>query len=239
MTAARLAPDWILAPAIDRELKEYILLAYLQHVEARFAEHKLYPHLEELHAHLEQLRALRHRKQALARSLATPLLGMDLQRQRLLRAKPAQPEAMDIVDEVIAFSLPELQRMLERGSALREAISERIQFAPVGLLPLQTHEGYLLLRSQRHARAYAYGLHLLRGSNDALQYHSVHTRFLGTYRLNITTQYEHIKEELLARHPELPNPAMFVFETDISLPHIETYMPLAKQLMYAYVTPRA
>ena len=45
--------DWVCRPALDLELKQYLLLAYLQRVNARFAELKLYPYLDELLGHVE------------------------------------------------------------------------------------------------------------------------------------------------------------------------------------------
>lgn len=43
--------DWAFRPTLDVEMKHYILLGYLQRVQARFSERKLYPHLNELRAH--------------------------------------------------------------------------------------------------------------------------------------------------------------------------------------------
>jgi hypothetical protein len=32
-------------------------------------------------------------------------------------------------------------------------------------------------------------------------------------------------------------PATYAFEADVAMPHIETFMPLAKQLMYKAIAP--
>jgi hypothetical protein len=60
------------------------------------------------------------------------------------------------------------------------------------------------------------------------------THYFSTWTLGLGQTYGHIKAELIRLGP-LPNPATFVFESDISLPRIETFMPLAKQLVYELV----
>src|SRR5690606_37876652 len=69
--------DWVVRPAIDLELKQYMLLGYLQRVGGRFAERKLYPHLEDLGAHIAELLRLRRGKDELARAIPRGLLGFD------------------------------------------------------------------------------------------------------------------------------------------------------------------
>ncbi len=51
--------------------------------------------------------------------------------------------------------------------------------------------------------------------------------------------FEHIKSELVRTYRELPNPAVFALETDLALPHIETFMPLAKQFVQEELLARA
>jgi hypothetical protein len=80
-----LSSDWILAPGIDLELKEYMLLGYLQRVHARFDQHKLYPYLDELRDHLERLRVLRQQRADLAGLLDREVIAIDIKHARLLR----------------------------------------------------------------------------------------------------------------------------------------------------------
>ena len=68
MEQSTLSQDWAFRPALDVELKHYILLGYLQRVEARFAERKLYPHLHEVRTHLDELLRVKRSKSDLARA---------------------------------------------------------------------------------------------------------------------------------------------------------------------------
>jgi len=63
----------------------------------------------------------------------------------------------------------------------------------------------------------------------------VRTRYFDTWTLSLTRTYGHIKAEL-ARCGPLPNPALFAFEADITLPRIETFLPLAKRITYEMVS---
>ncbi|MCC7502620.1 MAG: hypothetical protein IT229_08835 [Flavobacteriales bacterium] len=227
-----LEQDWLLAPGFDLELKQYVLLGYLQRVHARFSERKLYPHLDELWVHAERLAQLQEHFRSTNEALIGGVIGVDLERAELVRAKAQESELLKVVRDVIDFAIPELMLRLEEGRELRRSLSSHIQFSPVGLLPIHTHEGYLLLRQGREARVYEYRVPLLHGSALDLQYHSVRTRYLDSYQVSLANTYEHIKSDLVRRAHQLPNPATFVFEADIGLPHIETFMPLVKQLVH-------
>ena len=234
-----LARDWVLRTGIDRELQQYTLLAYLQRVEARFKERKLYPHLDDLRTHVEELLRLRRTKEELARNIPGELLGFDPASGLAVRERPADDQWLAVIEEVIDLAVPGLQRMWNEGSGLRQEIAGRIHFAPVGLWPLSTQEGWLLLRTGCEARVYGYSMPLLRDLPEGSHARYPLTRYITSYTMGIAHTYEHIKADLIRKHRELPNPATFAFETDLSLPHIETFMPLAKQLVYEHIARAA
>ncbi|HOP42316.1 MAG TPA: hypothetical protein PLA11_02265 [Flavobacteriales bacterium] len=232
MNMGFLHPDWILHPAIDREMKQYILLAYLQRVGERFGQHRLHPYLDDLRGHLKRMHDLRTTWQALRRCIPTEVTGLDPRRGGLARAPLEDPEVLRVVVDVLSFAEPELQAQLEQAEDLREQLAGTIVFAPVGLLPLTTKEGYLLLRQDTMARAYRYDMHVLRESDDTLRYRNVHTHWVTDYSLGIGWTYERVKADLIRRHPDLPVPSTFAFESGVTLPRIETFLPLAKELVY-------
>ena len=234
-----LSRDWMLRSGIDLELKQYTLLAYLQRVERQFQERKLYPHLIDLRTHVDELLRLRRTKDELARSMPGELLGFDPRSGAPVRERPADDQWLAVVDDVIDFAVPGLRRMLNEGSGLRQEIAGRIHFAPVGLWPLSMQEGWLLLRTGSEARVYGYAMpRLLDRSEEQLTRYPL-TRYVTSYTLGFACTYEHIKADLIGKHLALPNPATFVFETDLTLPHIETFMPLAKQLVYEHIAQGA
>lgn len=238
MEQAILPRDWAFRPALDVELKHYILLDYLQRVQVRFAEHKLYPHLDDLRAHLDELLRLQKDKNELRRAFHGDLLGFDPKTGEALHESVVQDPQLGVIDEVIGMALPDLHRAWKDGSELKEEIATHIRFAPVGLLPLVTDEGWLFLRTGRDARVYQYRIPLLRTPDVLNGSLHVRTRYVSTFSVGLSRTFEHVKSELLNTFRSFPNPAVFAFETDLSIPHIETFMPLAKQLVYEEVRLR-
>lgn len=231
-----LPKDWAFRPAFDVELKQYTLLAYLQRVRDRFAHHRLYPHLEDLKDHILELERVRKEKELLARQLGTHLVGFDPRTGDAVHEPIASDAWLSVVDEVIDWAVPGLHEARALGLELRAEIADRIAFAPVGLLPLDPSAGWLLLRIGSEARAYAYHLSRVRFTDqdpDALR---VRTTYVTSYTLGLGCTFEWIKADLVRTHRVLPNPAVFAFETDQRLPWVETYMPLAKRLVYEQVT---
>lgn len=226
--------DRILTPSFDEELEGYRLLAYLQHLELHYREHKLYPMLDDLDRRIGQLQKIRDRAEAIKSRLPGELTGLDLARMELVR-RPPETGAWAQVERVIERLLPPLLSAQDRGQGLRGELAGYIRMAPVGVVPLDVREGWLLLRSGREALVYAYALPLVREVAPPDRYRFVRTHYHATWTLGLSTSYEHIKAEL-ARTGPLPNPATFVFESDITLPRIETFLPLAKRITYELVS---
>lgn len=234
-TTTGLPKDWAYSPSIDLELKQYILLGYVQRVQARFLENKLYPHLADLQLHATDLLQLQRSKDSLTRSLHTTLIGFDPATGNPMRSAPEEPEPLRVIDAVIDFAVPNLKRMLEQGLELRDKFAQRIQLHTIGLQPLHATEGWLLLRRGHEARAYAYTIPMVQEQDPDHSHRNVLTRFVATYSATLANTFERMKSDLIHKHPELPNPATFAVESDVELPCIETLIPLAKRLVHAHV----
>lgn len=232
MNTQGLRADWFVAPGLDLELKRYVLLGYLQRVNNRYRERKLYPHLEEIRTHLDRLTRLRRERATLAASMNGALTGLDLVNGTLLRQGPEEPELLRVVDDVIAFAVPALHGMLNDGRSLRDELASRIQFGPVGVIPLDLHEGYLVLRQGSEARVYGFTHWIEHGVDRSLRYQSIRTHYISTSTLGPFSTCSGLRSELLRANRRSPVPAMFAFEAAVTLPPIETYLPLAKQLVY-------
>lgn len=227
--------DWAFRPALDLELKQYLLLAYLQNVQQRFKEHKLYPHLTDLRAHLDTLMDLRRRKEELAEGLAVDLLGFDPRTGNAVHDRPVDGEHLAVIDAVIDYAMPGLRRALTEGSDLRQDLAGRIRLLPVGVQPLKPVEGWLLLRQGREARVYAYTIPMVRPASVTSAHQEITTRYITSYTLGITCTYEHIRGQLNATGTGPAVPATFALEAEGELPRIETFMPLAKEMLRAHL----
>jgi len=224
--------DQLVAIPLDEELDNYRLLAYVQRVQQRYRENKLYPHLDDLRVRLDQLANWCERRTALAKAFPRSIKGFDLGRGALMRSEIQDDRIMDMIDSMIANALPGLGRALEQGAELREILASRIHFEPIGVLPLRTTEGYLLLRQGATARAYSYSLSVPARFIERAVHLDVRTRFIADYTIGLSCTFEHIKADLVRKHADLPEPSVFAFTSAVSLPAIETFVPLAKRVVY-------
>lgn len=228
--------NWFTVPA-DEEADMYRLLAYVQRIDSYYRARKLYPYLDELRGRLDQLKELRRRRDELTASMPREITGVDLRKGELVRSALREDELLRAIDAMIGQSLPELTNALERGEDLRAHLAASIRFEQVGLLPIYAREGYLLIHHGREARAYSYALALPILGKETSAHQALRTRYVADYTIGITCTYEHVKADLVRNHVHLPNPAVFAFSSAVSLPPIETFVPLAKQLVYVMVGP--
>ena len=139
----------ILISAMDEELEEYRLLAYLQRVDAHYRENKLYPDLDELTVRTAQLHDLAIRADDLSSRMIQDVIGLDLVRGEILRQPVVESGSWELVRRSLERTLPQLRSALERGRELRDGLHGRIRFEPVGVVPLGVREGWLLLRERQ------------------------------------------------------------------------------------------
>lgn len=225
--------DRLLAPPLDRELKRYTVLAYAQRMQERFTSRRLYPYLDVLGQCVQELRSWGEQRDRMDAGMPKELIAIDLKRLRFSYSSGAEkPDALSMIDETIALALPELTRTLGTGNELRSELLDGIQFTPVGVMPLYANEGYLMLRQGSEARVYTYALHRVFAGMEGSAHMNLTTRFVSTYTIGLASTYEQIKREL-TRAFAWPNPAAFAFEAQKPLPPVETFLPLAKQLVYA------
>jgi hypothetical protein len=227
--------EGLLTLPLDEELARYQLMAYLQRVEHRYSERKLYPYLDDLQARREVVMGMRRQKEALRNAMAGDLIGWELRTGRPIRSAPEADWHVRTLEQVIDMALPRIDKALLRGSELRQEIMSHIHLEPVGLLPLRTSEGYLLLRQGKAARVYAFALGLYDGVDVSEASRNMRTVYVSDHTIGWTCSYEHVKADLVRHRSILPNPAMFAFNTELLLPPIETFLPLAKQLVYELV----
>ena len=226
---------WFTLP-VDGEADHYRLLAYMQRIDRHYREHKLYPYLDDLHHHLEELKDLRRRRDEMTAIMPRDITGIDLRKGEFVRAALREDALLKAVDTMIDQRLPELNNALGRGVELRARLTAGIRIEPVGLLPLYTREGYLLIHQGSEARVYTYALTLPTLVPDIPAHHVLRTHYVADYSIGITCTYEHVKADLMRSRAHMPNPAVFALTSDLALPAIETFVPLAKQLVYELVS---
>jgi hypothetical protein len=103
-------------------------------------------------------------------------------------------------------------------------------------MPLEHNEGYFMLceGSCKNTWVYQYRLSFFEKHDE--KYRSIKTEFIDVWQRNMVNSYTAIKSELIKNRSDLPNPAVYALETDLSLPMEETLLPIAKRSLVRYIT---
>jgi hypothetical protein len=235
-----LSETWFADGYIDFELKKYTLLAYLQEVNKYFNANKLYPQLAEVIFHYGNLVALRENKKYLQEQFPRKLSGIQLEKLQLLYEQIIEDdEMMQELEDIINYSATKMQKAISNGTEIYEMVEHKLVIYPVGLIPLNIHEGYFFLNegSFSDTRVYQYSLSFFEKHDE--KYRAIKTEFIGKWERNIVNSYENIKAELLRFKRDLPNPAVYSIETELSLPIDETLLPVAKRTLVRYISDAA
>lgn len=235
-----LSETWFADGYIDFELKKYTLLAYLQEINRCFNENKLYPQLSDIIFHYNNLVAFRENKKFLQEQFPKKVTGLQLEKLQVLYEQMIQDdELMQELEDIIQYSAGRLRTTITNGTEIYEFVEDKLTIFPVGLLPIETNEGYFFLSegTYRSTRIYQYRLSIFEKHDE--KYRSIKTEFIGQYERNMVNTYEGMKIQLIRNRKELPNPAVYCIETDLSFPVDETLLPVAKRTLVRYISTKA
>jgi len=234
-----LSETWFAEGYIDFELKKYTLLAYLQQVNKYFNENKLYPQLADVIFHYNNLVAFRENKKFLQEHFPKKLTGIQLEKLQFLYEQMVEDnELMKELEEIINYSTTTIKRTINSGTEIYEFIEHKLAIIPIGLMPLDTNEGYFFLSSgKKNIRVYHYRLSFFEKHDE--KYRSIKTAYIDNQRRSMSNTYESIKADLIRHRNELPNPAVYAVEIDLSFPYNETLLPIAKRSLVKYISQPA
>ena len=234
-----LSETWFAEGYIDFELKKYTLLAYLQQVNKYFNENKLYPQLADVIFHYNNLVAFRENKKFLQEHFPKKLTGIQLEKLQFLYEQMVEDnELMKELEEIINYSTTTIKRTIKSGTEIYEFIEHKLSITPIGLVPLDTNEGYFFLSSgKKNTKVYHYRLSFFEKHDE--KYRSIKTLYIDNQRRSMSNTYENIKADLIRHRNELPNPAVYAVEIDLSFPYNETLLPIAKRSLVKYISQQA
>ena len=236
----KLSETWFAEGFIDFELKKYTILAYLQEVNKYFNQNKLYPQLADVVFHYNNLIAFRENKRYLQEHFPKKLTGIQMQKLQLLYEQMIEDtELMQELEDIIHYAADSLKSTLKTGAGIYEFVEEKINITPVGLIPLDTQEGYFFLSTSdtKSTLIYHYRLSIFEKHDE--KFRSIRTSFLEEWRRGIAFTYEHMKSELIKTRYELPNPAVYRIEAGLKFPVDETLLPVAKRCLVKFITTQA
>lgn len=232
-----LSETWFADGYIDFELKKYTLLAYLQQVNNCFNQNKLYPQLADIIFHYNNLLQFRTNKEYLKQQFPKRMSQVDMERLTLLYESMVSSDAlMQELEEIIAYSLQQMKGTIEEGTEVYEFVEGRMEITPVGLVPLDTNEGYFFLRDGNYSDTKVYQYRMMFFEKQSSRYRTIRTEYVHSWRRSMVNTCENIKSELLRNRSFMPNPAVYNIETPLSFPLEETVLPVAKRFLARYIT---
>jgi hypothetical protein len=232
----QLSQTWFAEGYIDFELKKYTLLSYLQEINKHFDENKLYPQLADLIFHYNNIIAFRENKKYLQEHFPKRLTGVQIEKLQTLYEQMIDDDGvMQQLEEIINYSADEMKTTISCGAEIYEFVEENINISSVGLLPLDTQEGYFFLSTgnTKATRIYHYRFSIFEKHDE--RYRSIKTTFLDQQQRSMANTYEQIKYELIRARTDLPNPAVYSIETELTFPVEETLLPVAKRSLVKYL----
>lgn len=235
----QLSETWFAEGYIDFELKKYTLLAYLQEVNRYFNDNKLYPLLSDVIFHYNNIIAFRENKKFLQEHFPKKLNGMQMEKLQLLYEQmSADDELMLELEEIITYAASTIKQTIQSGTEIYEFVEQKLLISPVGIIPIDTNEGYFFLSAgSKDTKAYHYRMSIFEKHDE--KYRSIKTTYVHQWRRSVAHSYENVKSELIRQHTGLHNPAVYALETDLNFPMDETLLPIAKRSLVKYISAAA
>jgi hypothetical protein len=235
-----LSSTWFAEGFIDFELKKYTLLAYLQEIHKHFDQQKLYPQLADVIMHYNNLLAFKQNKQFLQQQFPKKLTELDIKQIEVLyQSIIDDDDLMKELEDIILYAADKMNTTIKNGTEIYEFVEDKLKIFPVGLIPLENREGYFFLSNGklRDTKVYQYSLSIIEKHDE--KYRSMRTEFIAGWERNFINTYEQIKSELIRYRTDLPNPAVYGIETELSFPIEETLLPIAKRSLVKFLSDAA
>jgi hypothetical protein len=237
---SNLSETWFADGYIDFEQKKYTLLAYLQQITRYFNQHMLYPQLGDVIFHYNNLVAFRENKQFLQQQFPKRLTAINIERLQLLYEQMIEDdELMQELETIIQFAIQKMNGAIREGTEIYELVEDSLNISPVGLIPLDTQEGYLFLCDGRYQDIIVYEYRLSIFERHDEKYRGIHTQYLDTFTKDLVHTCEHVKTSLIRQRKKLPNPAVYRIDTKLAFPVDETLLPIAKRCLVKYIATNA
>lgn len=233
----QLSQTWFAEGYIDFELKKYTLLAYLQQINRYFNENRLYPQLSDLIFHYNNIVAFRENKKYLQEHFPKKLTGVQIEKLQVLYEQMiADDDLMQELEAIINYSAGEMKTTISNGTEIYEFVEENLTITPIGIVPLDIQEGYFFLSTgnTRSTHVYQYRLSFFEKHDE--KFRSIKTSYLEMMQRSMINTYENLKAELIRNRSDLPNPAVYSIETDLSFPVEETLLPIAKRSLVKFIS---
>ena len=228
--------NWITEGIMDFEYKKYMLLAYLKSCRENFGKTKLYPPLGELVQHYNNLNELNSSLEQLQNAFPKDLTGIDLNGLKLeYERQKLDDQGITTITEIMEFALPSFRYTINEGKEIYDLVERNIEIAPVGIMPVYNHEGYVLINADKtdDVHIYQYQHSIIVQAHENMR--SLSLKYLHKEVKSLANTVEQIKLNLIKNFKSLPQPATYLCVSKLSFPMMETLLPVTKRLLLTRV----
>lgn len=222
----------------DTEINQYRILGGIKEYRNELNRKKIYPSLLQLIELVTSLEDIVYSKNEIFDAFPKEIVRYDLENKKIiLEPVDKSPQKVELVFNLIEWSLPILKQTIEEAIVLYEFVEKNLEIDNVGILPLYKNEGYFIVPDNQLSMLQVFRFECALFSADSEKYRSLRTKLIEESENNyLRKSPELIKLELINKFKELPNPATFLCETDLDFPFNETIFPIAKRILMHKVT---
>jgi hypothetical protein len=221
----------------DQEIDQYRILSGIKEYSENFRKKRLYPALSELIDLAALLENILNHKKGLSKSFPKNVIGFDIENKKIiLEDAEVTDENIKIVFDLIEWSVPVIRRTIEEGIALYEFVEKNINIDQVGILPLYKNEGYLIIPDNLIEKFLIHRFHFALYDGDKEKFRTIKTIFIEVVEKGLVNTPEYLKQKLIEKYRDFPNPATFFCETDLDLPFSETLFPVVKRKLLSRIS---
>lgn len=235
-----LSVNWFIEGSIDFEHKKYILLDYLQEINRHFDKSRLYPNLADLIFHYNNLLYFKKNKAMLQQAFPQRLSKADIDALTLTYKKIADDDSSMLeIEKIIGYALKKIDPAIQTGKEIYDFVESCLNIDPVGIVPLLPYHGYFSLRNgeDKNHGIYEYEITIFENKDD--KYRGINIRYIESYVESFSRTPEAVKLDLIRRNRQLPNPAVYYVQSDITFPLEQTLLPVAKRCLVKYISNAA
>jgi len=219
----KLDKDWLTKDNTDFEYKKYVLLDYLQKVNNKFKEKKIYPYLSDC---IEEFRSLKDLLEQKDKLTPKELTSIDLKNMELVYTT-IDDDIFKEIEKLINYALRRLKGTIEEGRKICDEIEESITFKSVGVIVENNEEGYLIL-SSKTSIIYHYKMDTLFIQGN--KYKSLRSTAITTPLIGNLKTHEDIKQEYINPICDTPK-TVYGAHSEQDIPFTETFLPITKRML--------
>jgi hypothetical protein len=223
----------------DLEIIQYRILGGIREVCGNFDKKKIYPSLAGLIELKQSLDKIKNERNNLNEKFPKQIKGFDINAKKIIYESTGNVNHTNNIEEIfnlIDWALPYIVDAIDEGIVLFDFVDDNIKLEQVGILPMYKDEGYFMVTDNTALELQVHRYESTLFSSGKEKYRSLKTEFVKSERqVIIKRSPESIKHELIKERKDLPNPATFLFDSDLDFPFTETIFPVVKRKLMSHI----